>query len=233
LKAEKKKKTEKEEKEKWPTPQELYVMYPEEIQKWIDKAEREAIRHPTEENVYRWITYIQVAERKASEFAGMWAWVMQTHPDLYKPVAFNPVVLPGRVALTKEIKKQVITLLNAKAEDYALLVFVDDSELSKAQKQILEFFQEKYPSWRLELIDINERPKVAERLNISYAPQIWILSKKGKVVPLTAGPTALSQLEYRIFNTILVLEGVKPKEYSPFTQYILTQKNKVKKGGGL
>jgi len=214
-----------EEKEKWPTPQELYTMYPEEIQKWIEKAGREAIRYPTEENVYRWFTYVQVAERKASEFAGMWFWVLQTHPELYKEAAFRSHVLTSRAALARTIKKEREKTIRSLADKYALLVFLDDSEFSDVQREALKFFENKYPSWRVEKINILERPFLAKRLNVTYAPQIWILSKKGKAVPISAGPVAFTQLEYRVFNTLLVLEGKKPKQFAPFSSYFLTHSN--------
>ena len=225
----KKKKKEKKKKKKvterkkalisWPTPSELYRMKVSEIRKWIEKASDAAISNPTEKNIKRWIEYMKVADRKATEFAGMWAWVMQNNPDLYRESALYPSVNPGVRAYWRLVWENIENTLREKAESYALIFFYrTDDPFSKAQGNILDLFTEENPGWIVKRVEVS--PEIAKRFNITYTPQIWLLSKKlQKPIPLAAGVISVNGLEKRIYHTILVLEGKMPPQLAPYEPF--------------
>ena len=218
-KVKEKKKEEKKKAFQWPSPDELYHMKVAEIRKWIGKAADEAISRPTEENIKRWILYMKVADRKATEFAGMWAWVMQKNPDLYREAALYPAVRPGSRAFWKKVWRDVKEKLRKEAHDYALLFFFHpDDPFSEAQSEILKLFREENPDWTVKNIKVT--PELAERFGINYTPQIWLLPRKtGKPVPLAAGVISVNRLEKKIYHTILVLEGKLPPQLAPYQPF--------------
>ncbi len=204
---------------RWPTPEELYRMKPSQINKYIKQASEEAIANPTEDNLKRWIEYMHIVEVKASEFAGAWAWVMQQNPDIYRTAALYPAIPKGNEAFWQKVWHSVKRELNEKRNDYALLFFTGiEPEFDKIMRKVLSKFKESYPGWRLEEIDIKRNLSLAKKLKITYTPQVWLLSKeKGRPFPIAAGPIALTRLEKKIYQTILVLEGKKQhKEYPYF-----------------
>jgi len=202
----------------WPTPDELAHMKVEQIRKWINRASDEAISNPTEANIKRWIEYMKVADRKATEFAGMWAWVMQNNPDLYKESALYPSVAPGSRAYWKLVWKNIEDTLKEKAKDYALLFFHSDDPFSKAQKDILDLFAQQHPDWNIKNVEVT--PSIAQKFGIKYTPQIWLLPRKTqKPIPLAAGVVSVSKLEKKIYHTILVLEGKLPPQLAPYQPF--------------
>lgn len=215
-----------EKKEKWPSAEELYHMKPSQIKKWVNKASEEAIGNPTEENVKRWIEYMNVVERKASEFAGMWAWVIQTNPDLYKEAALYPSVEPGNRALWKRIWRSIGEVLKTRSNDYALLFFYRNNDpYSESMDFILKSFKENHPEWQIKKIDVNQYPYLAEKFNITYVPQIWLLPRKTrKAIPLTAGPVSVLVLEKKIYHTIMVVEGKLPPQLMPYYPWKVDKK---------
>ena len=211
----------------WPSPDKLYHMKVSEIRKWIDKAADQAISHPTEQNIKRWIEYMKVADRKATEFSGMWAWVMQNNPNLYREAALYPSVNPGSRAYWKAVWQSVKNALAEKGSQYALLFFHSSDPFSKAQKQILDEFTKENPGWSIKEIALT--PPVAQKFNIQYAPQIWLLPKTTKKpIPLAAGVISLNRLEKRIYHTILVLEGHMPPQLAPYQPFKVQSKGNEK-----
>jgi len=206
---------------RWPTPDELYRMKPSEIKKFIDEASEVAIADPTEENVRRWIEYLHVAEVKASEFAGAWAWVMQQSPDIYRSAALYPVVPAGNSAMWKKVWSDVENTLRTKHGDYAILLFVGlGGPYDEAMIRIMKTFSSRHPEWRVERVDLRENPQIGSKLGINYTPQVWLLSRqKQKPFPLAAGPVAVSRLEKKIYHTIQVLEGKKPPRAAPYYDF--------------
>jgi len=205
----------------WPTPGELYRMKPSEIKKFIDEASEVAIAEPTEENVRRWIEYLHVAEVKASEFAGAWAWVMQQSPDVYRSAALYPVVSAGNSAMWKKVWSDIGKILDTKHEEYALLLFTGlGGPYDEAMLRIMTAFSKRHPEWRVEKVDLKENPQIGPNLGINYTPQVWLLSRsKNKPFPLAAGPVAVSRLEKKIYHTIMVLEGKKPPKAAPYYDF--------------
>ncbi len=209
---------------KWPSPEELARMYPDEIQKWIRKAEAEAIREPSEANVKRWLEYVTVAQRKATQFAGMWAWVVQTNPEFAVEAAGSGLNEPARVALARErllLRRRVV---DEACNRYALLVFLDDSDLSLAQKKIMDLFMDDHECWDVRFFLYGRDNDIFRSLGVSFAPQVWLLSRRlQKAVPLAVGPTAEDMLEERIAETVMVLEGKKPPTAPGFWPVIRRQ----------
>ena len=208
----------------WPTTDELYHMKVSEIRKWINRAADEAISNPTEQNVKRWIEYMRVADRKATEFSGMWAWVMQNNPDLYREAALYPSVNPGSRAYWKLVWQNVKAVLAEHSTKYALLFFHSDDPFSEAQKQILEEFRRENPAWKVKNIYVT--PLIAEKFRIDYTPQIWLLPRNGKPVPIAAGVISVNALEKRIYHTILVLEGHMPPQLAPYQPFKVQSKER-------
>ncbi len=217
---------------RWPTAEELYRLKPSEIRKYIEKASEEAIANPTEENVARWIRYVQVAQVKASEFAGAWAWVMQQNPDLYRTAALYPSVAAGKQAFWRTVWKEIRGVLDEEKDRYAILFFHGlEDYFDEAMGRIIRAFLENHPGWRVERIDVRKVPVIAERLNITYTPQIWLLKRGAeRPVPLAAGPVSVTALEKKLYHTILVLEGKKPFQHAPY--YPFRRPEIARVGGG-
>ncbi len=217
---------------KWPTAEELYRLKPSEIRKYIERASEEAIANPTEENVARWIRYVHVAQVKASEFAGAWAWVMQQNPDLYRTAAFYPSVAAGKQAFWRTVWREIKRVLDEEKDEYAILFFHGlEGYFDEAMERIIGAFLENHPGWRVERIDIRRVPVLAERLNITYTPQLWLLKRGAeKPVPLAAGPVSVTALEKKLYHTILVLEGKKPFQHAPY--YPFKRPEIARVGGG-
>jgi len=208
----------------WPDPDALYHMKTADISKWLDKASDEAVSKPTEENVKRWVEYMRVTDRKATEFSGMWAWVMQNNPSLYREAALYPTVGPGNRAFWNSVWQEVYAIMSEKKDDYALLFFTGPDRFSSAMAFILESFRQDHPGWQVREISVDEQPGIARKLGITYVPQVWLLPKKTqKPIPVTAGPVSVADLERRIYHTVLVLENKLPPNYAPFHPWQVQQ----------
>ncbi len=214
-----------EEKIKWPTPEELYHMNASQIRKWLDKATDVAIGNPTEENVERWAVYKYIAERKAVEFTSMWKWVLRKHPELYITRAHFFLIPQAMGAFEKQKSKLIRDTINSiSPDDFALLLFLKhDDEVSNALKYVIGIVKRRHPNLQVVYYYWPEDRRYFEKAGVSYVPQLWLLSRKKGLFPVYAGVRGVEDTEEILANTIQIATG----KITPW-EYIRTERNLIK-----
>ncbi|MHB8811445.1 MAG: conjugal transfer protein TraF, partial [Desulfobulbaceae bacterium] len=61
------------------TTEELWDMHPDDFQKLLMDLQKEAVRRPTEQNVFDYLVMQDMARRKAAAYANVAAYVTQKH----------------------------------------------------------------------------------------------------------------------------------------------------------
>jgi conjugal transfer pilus assembly protein TraF len=198
--------------ESWPQPEEAWNLAPKELGNWLDLATQEAVRTPSEENVLRWVQYMDIARRKAMQFSSTWAWVMQKNPQ-YANASF-PMTVPGRRAYNRARFHEVRKVLHENSKRFALLLFIDNGPFTSEAKRLAGMFMHD-ARWPVKIIDITKTPEIAALLGVRFAPQMWIIGKDNpKPVPVAAGLVSMKQLEMRVYRAVRIITGEsEPQEY--------------------
>ena len=196
----------------WPSPEDAWNLTPRELGKWLDQATQEAVKLPSEENVLRWVQYMDIARKKAMQFSSTWAWVMQKNPQ-YANATF-PMTAPGRRAYNRARFNEVKQVLQENRGRFALLLFIDNGPFTREAKQLSALFM-KQTGWLVKIVDITRTPQVAAALGVRSAPQIWLVGKEYlKPVPVAAGLVSMRQLEMRVYRAVKIITGESsPQEY--------------------
>jgi conjugal transfer pilus assembly protein TraF len=196
----------------WPKPEEAWNLAPKELGNWLDLATQEAVRTPSEENVLRWVQYMDIARRKAMQFSSTWAWVMQKNPQ-YANASF-PMTVPGRRAYNRARFHEVRKVLHENSKRFALLLFIDNGPFTSEAKRLAGMFMQD-ARWPVKIVDITKTPEIAALLGVRFTPQMWIIEKDNpKPVPVAAGLVSMKQLEMRVYRAVRIITGEsEPQEY--------------------
>ncbi len=189
------------------TYKQLWNMYPDTFQKILQKALKQAVQYPTEENVKQYLVLQDIARRKAYAYTNAVTYVTQKYPQLsvYKDY---PQSVPGIRARTGQMYADIERTLLQRKDNYALIFFwKPDCGYCTMEKDILAAFQDK-TGWRIQPINVQEQPEVAIRFNVYFTPEV-ILIKKGSSewIPVATGVLAENRLEQNIYRAIQLFEG--------------------------
>jgi conjugal transfer pilus assembly protein TraF len=193
--------------------EELWNMYPDDFQELLNHTQKKAVQYPTEDNVLRYLAIQDVARRKALAYTGTAMLVSQKYSDRFNVGQVYPTAQPGVVARLQMQQEEIARTIKEGRGDHALLFFVNPScGFCSKQRQILEFFVEKY-NWPVRTIDISQNSSAAARFNITVTPTL-LLVKRGQEasMPISTGVIALTELEQKLFRAVRYLRGERRGE---------------------
>jgi len=196
------------------TMEQLWNMYPDDFQALLKIFMKKAVQRPSEKNVLEYLTIQDIARRKSLAYASVTSYVEQKHPELSNKTVY-PVTAPGRAALASmRAREQDETILSGQKR-FALIMFTREGcDFCQAQKSILAYFVNKY-AWPVRMIDIQKRPNMAARFNVTMTPTIILVDKNsGKYMPISVGVISMSELSLKLYRTIRYLEGeITPQQW--------------------
>ncbi len=189
------------------TVKRLWNMYPDKFKALQTQFLKQAVQHPTEQNVVAYMTLADIARRKALAFTNVFTMVSQQHPELTTQGNY-PTNTPGQIALVRMRMQEEGQTIRNNRDDFALIMFTQQGcGYCKAQKSILSYFVDKY-GWPVRDVDIHQKPNLAARFNITTTPTILLVSKQSqKYMPISVGVITMSDLEDRLFRSIRYMKG--------------------------
>jgi conjugal transfer pilus assembly protein TraF len=189
------------------TPDQLANMDPDDFQQYAEKAKKDAVRQPTEENVMHYYEVQEVARTKAVAFANASQLIWQKYPNLSVAKDY-PIATPGRNALTRQQSEERERFLAQARDEFALLYFRSNScGFCSEQDGILSFFTERY-GWQVKSIEIDEQPGLAGKFNIQTTPTLVLIHRDSPdFIPVTAGVASASEIEEKLYRGIRLLKG--------------------------
>lgn len=194
--------------------QQLWGMKPSEAQKYIDNIRDEAIRNPTEQNVYAYYDAMDVSRLKAQAFTNVSEYVWQKYPELTTRKD-TPNAVPGITAFNEQKTAEVAGLLQANQESYALIHFTRQScQYCEAQRGILKYLTIQ-TGWPVREVDVQDNPALAAKMAVSTTPTLIMIKKGSKDwFPVSAGVISLDELQTNLYRAVRLMNGeIKPEEF--------------------
>lgn len=198
------------------TYSELWNTHPQELGELQEVATKLAIQAPTQRNVYRHLFMQDLMKNKATAFAyAVTAYGVQN--DAFDTGATYPIVGPGQSSLVNMRQEEISRTIQKVQKDFGLILitqprcsFCDD------QKNILRFFQNKYPFVLIKEIDLDT--PLAMKLGVTKTPSIVTVSKKSeKSMPVASGVVAVNELEQNLYRAIRLLDGdISPEQFGSY-----------------
>lgn len=187
---------------------ELWNMHPDSFQALLGKLQKKAVQFPIEQNILEYLTMQDIARRKALAYTNATMYVTQKYSDIFNVGQVYPATQPGITARVSMQQEEISSRLNNAKDDHALLFFSSsDCGFCRQQREILEYFTEKY-NWQIKVIDISRFPEKASRFNISITPTLLLIKKaRDDYLTVSTGVIALSELEKRLYRAIRFLSG--------------------------
>jgi len=214
-------KTQKEVREKpllgqyWPSRKETMGMNATALGVLIRKATDLAVQDPDQENVKRWVEYMDIARLKSLRFANVVTWVRQNNPQ-YNTLVQAPLTYTGRLVAYRARSRHMKEYIRRHSRDFAILLFVSDQvPLSRpAQKILSEFCNER--GWILKIYDIRRNQAIAKSIGVNAVPQAWVVSRKGfKPFPVMTGAVSKDQVELALYRGLKIVTGeARPEDYA-------------------
>ncbi len=196
---------------------ELWQMHPDPFQAHLEEVKKWAVMTLKPADVARYQTIQDIAARKASAFSAVAGYLNEKNRD--KAQAWDqamPTNNPGRKATYIKRQAEIEGLLHAQAGNYGL-VFLHSRHCvhCRTQEGILRQFRRSYPAWRIETVDVDERPDIAAFFNLQVTPTLVLLKDGDPNEEVIAiGVVGVNQLVDRIYRKLRVKEGlIEPEEY--------------------
>ena len=203
--------------QKWPTLEEAMLLGANKLGELIDRATDVAIGNPTEENVARWVGYMDVARRKSYAFANVAAWVKQKNPR-FNTVTQSPYNFSGRVATAKARLAAVKSYIKDKTDEIAVLLFLAKGvPLSAPAKKIMkDFCKARGIEFRAYDLSFENARTLADSIGVSAIPQAWVISRIGNPpFPILTGTTSKDQIEMNLYRGLRIVYGdAVPENYA-------------------
>lgn len=193
--------------------EELWVMHPDDFQKYVTEVQKYAVQFPTEENVERYYYTNMIATKKAKAFASVAAVIGQKNPDLSTEGTY-PITAPGIKARTLIKGNEQEAVLNSAKNNFGLIMFESRGcGFCDSQKGILSFFIRKY-KWPIKYVDIHDNPALVAVVGVEQTPTL-ILIKNGvkDFMPISSGVISMDEMVDRIYKAVRYLNGdIKPEQ---------------------
>ncbi len=187
--------------------EDMWNMHPQEFRKLLDDLKNKAVMTLATKDVEDYLHVMNIARRKSLAFSNVATYVRQVNPALTSTADY-PVAAPGRRAMMRQRISNVSVEIASARMNYGLVYFYSkDCPYCVEQTGILRFFQDKH-GWDITGVDINLKPRAAERFNVERVPFILLVSKKTEgYIPLASGVVSLADLEKRLYRGIRLLSG--------------------------
>ncbi len=197
------------------TYKQLWNMYPDEFQKTLNFALRQAVQKPTTSNVKQYLILQDIARRKAYAFSNVVGYVNQSTPKLnvYKDYPENA---PGIRMRTGLIDYSINSTLQRNRNDYALLFFYKPGcQYCEIESQILKSLQDEL-GWDIMPINISKKYRAAVRFDVTTVPELILIHKGSpKWIPVATGVVALNIVKRNIYRGIMYFKGnLSPENWS-------------------
>ncbi|MDY0362167.1 MAG: conjugal transfer protein TraF [Desulforegulaceae bacterium] len=195
---------------------ELWNAHPEELRQLQEVSTKLAIQAPTQKNIYRHLFLQDLVKNKATAFAyAVTAYGVQN--DAFDTGATYPIVGPGQSSLVNMRQEEISITIQRVQQDFGLILITQSGcRFCDDQKNILRFFQNKYPYILIKEIDL--KTPLAMKLGVTKTPSIVTVSKKTeKSMPVASGVVAVNELEHNLFRAIRLLDGnISPEQYGSY-----------------
>jgi len=194
--------------------QQLWNMYPDDFHELLNTFMKKAVQSPEEKTVMDYLVMQDIARRKSVAFAAVMSYVNQKNQELGTQSVY-PFTAPGQSAVVSmRVRAQEQTLASGK-DQFALIMFTQKGcDFCVAQKSILEFFINKY-GWPIRAVDMDEKPNMAAKFNITMAPTIIMVDKNsGDSIPISVGVMSMSDLVLKLYRSVRFMRGeITPQQW--------------------
>ena len=197
-----------------PPESQLMSMHPKDIEKMQEEYLDQAIWKPTPQNVANYVIMKDVMRRKSKAFTAVHSMVVQMQPE-FNAMKNYPANRAGRKDYLNARANEIDTFLHGKKDEYAYILLTSNNcPRCEKQKQIIGFMLNSIP-WRMEEINIDQKPHVAKRFNVSYTPTLIMISPfSDNHMPITAGIETHDRIKANTYRSIQLLEGtMKPEQF--------------------
>ena len=197
-----------------PAPSKMMDMHPKDLEKLLNEQKEFAIWKLTPEAVTDYYVVQDVVRRKAVAFTAISKYVMLMEPQLNARSQYA-LVSPGRKVSTNLHKNAISNTLNKSRRNFALIMFSKRTcSYCPVQKNILKYFKDRH-NWSFKDIDIDDRPDLQARFNVSVTPMTIIIEKGSeRWMPVSVGVESLDDIENGVERAVRMMKGdISPEQY--------------------
>lgn len=189
------------------TQEEMMKMHPDFLAVILDEHHKYAIQTLEEKDYVNYMYVLDTARRKAAAATSLHGLAILDNPDL-NPNSDYPLTNASRTSKNRVNEKLINSRLRSESSSYALGFFVSETcNYCKDQMPAIRLFQDK-TGWNITNIDINKRPDLAERFQVSSTPQIVLIKRNSDLWKKVAiGVESLPKIEQNTYKTIRLIEG--------------------------
>lgn len=197
-----------------PSHEAMMDMHPDALHKLLEDSRKYAVYTRNVDDVVDYYKVQDAVRRKAAAFTSLTSLAMLQNPELNARSQYA-VTTPGKNARKQQLDSFVSTKLAENRSRFALGFFVREScGVCAAQRPTLQFFQDKH-GWIVQEIDIDERPDIAHRFNVTVTPMIILIERgSSRWQNIAVGAESLSMIEQNTYRSIRLLQGdVDPQQF--------------------
>lgn len=201
------------------TAQELWNMYPDDLNALEEDFRKKAVQSPTPENVKEHLYMKDLARRKAVAYTNSYMLALQENPDLNLEKDM-PMIPAAKAVQLKANETERRNKILASRDDYALIYFSSATcPYCVEQDKILGYFVGRN-NWTVKKVDKDTSPGVAARFNVTMTPTLLLIRKgRDDFMPITSGVISLTDLEERVFNGIRLMNNETTPENFTMREY--------------
>lgn len=183
----------------------------------INELKELAIANPSENNVQTYMVAQKIATNKAVNFMKTWQDILKEHPSLDETVK-----QPGSQyasyqlkAQESKIQEEIIKKLSQDDTVGILLMHSDENYYSNIQKPIFRNFIESTKWKTYSFVNVDEYPDIITKYGVETLPEVWLTTKDGKSVRVSAGLRTQDVIESGIIQAWEKIIGKKimPEPY--------------------
>lgn len=195
------------------TTQELYDMYPDQFSELLVDFKKEAVQHPTVDNVSSYMRMQDIARRKSEAFENAWQLSLLQHPELSLEKDY-PTSGPGKEASNSIANTAIDQMVHNAPRNFGLIYFYQDGcKYCEAEAKVLSYIITR--GWQVKKINIKEHPDQAAQFNVTVTPTL-LLVKQGdqRFLPMSYGVITYTDLAQKIYNGVEYLNGeISPEQF--------------------
>lgn len=148
---------------------------PDEINRLERESRKIAVMRPSEKNVREYMRYKNWLVDKAQRFTDTTKLLAKTDPELASRIAGIPTSAYAKEAQTRFKQDASEEIFRGSGQKTGLVVMVQEGCIyCKDQVPVIELFARTY-GWDVQYIDIQQRPSLAQRLDVRPVPDLFIV----------------------------------------------------------
>ncbi len=200
------------------TEEQLWRMDPDTFNELREAITKRAVGDTSnEEYIGEYAKVIELSAQRARAFANAHHAYLSKHPE-HNIAASLPLAAPGRIAVTKEQRREVSRRLKNAQDDFALIYFyAPGCEACNEQGKILQYFTGRY-NWNIKSVDVTSSPPGARAFGVQMTPTLLVVSKRsGEYLTVSVGVAAVTEIEDTLYRNVRLLNGeITPEEYTNY-----------------